>query len=64
MNFSTFALNLLRMLDGMQREQNVARAADRLALSQTTVITGGAYRQAAGWWLPLVDLPLTSARSI
>ncbi len=37
MNISTFDLNLLRILDVLLREQNVSRAAERLALSQPTV---------------------------
>lgn len=37
MNFSTFDLNLLRVLDALLREQNVSRAAERLALSQPAV---------------------------
>lgn len=37
MNISTFDLNLLRVLDMLLREQNVSRAAERLALSQPTV---------------------------
>lgn len=36
-NPSTFDLNLLRVLDALLREQNVSRAADRLALSQPAV---------------------------
>ena len=34
MNFSNFDLNLLRVLDALLREQNVSRAAERLALSR------------------------------
>ncbi|MAF86625.1 MAG: LysR family transcriptional regulator, partial [Pseudomonas sp.] len=37
MNFSNFDLNLLRVLDALLREQNVSRAAERLALSQPAV---------------------------
>lgn len=37
MNFSTFDLNLLRVFDALMREQNVSRAAERLALSQPAV---------------------------
>ncbi|SDH02942.1 DNA-binding transcriptional regulator, LysR family [Pseudomonas benzenivorans] len=37
MNISTFDLNLLRVLDALLREQNVSRAAERLALSQPAV---------------------------
>ncbi|WP_419735810.1 LysR family transcriptional regulator [Pseudomonas sp. COR18] len=37
MNISTFDLNLLRVLDMLLREQNVSRAAERLALTQPTV---------------------------
>lgn len=37
MNLSTFDLNLLRVLDALLREQNVSRAAERLALSQPAV---------------------------
>lgn len=37
MNISTFDLNLLRVFDVLLREQNVSRAAERLALSQPTV---------------------------
>lgn len=37
MNISNFDLNLLRILDVLLREQNVSRAAERLALSQPTV---------------------------
>lgn len=36
-NLSTFDLNLLRVLDALLREQNVSRAAERLALSQPAV---------------------------
>ncbi|MBH3431212.1 LysR family transcriptional regulator [Pseudomonas alkylphenolica] len=36
-NISTFDLNLLRIFDMLLREQNVSRAAERLALSQPTV---------------------------
>ncbi|WP_313294800.1 LysR family transcriptional regulator, partial [Pseudomonas sp.] len=37
MNIATFDLNLLRVLDMLLREQNVSRAAERLALTQPTV---------------------------
>ncbi|MNO64247.1 HTH-type transcriptional regulator LeuO [compost metagenome] len=37
MNTTNFDLNLLRILDVLLREQNVSRAAERLALSQPTV---------------------------
>lgn len=37
MNISNFDLNLLRVLDMLLREQNVSRAAERLALTQPTV---------------------------
>lgn len=37
MNTTNFDLNLLRILDVLLREQNVSRAASRLALSQPTV---------------------------
>ncbi|UDI90321.1 MULTISPECIES: LysR family transcriptional regulator [unclassified Pseudomonas] len=37
MNMSNFDLNLLRVLDMLLREQNVSRAAERLALTQPTV---------------------------
>lgn len=37
MNLKNFDLNLLRVLDMLLREQNVSRAAERLALSQPTV---------------------------
>ena len=37
MNFTNFDLNLLRVLDALLREQNVSRAAERLALSQPAV---------------------------
>lgn len=37
MNISTFDLNLLRIFDALMREQNVSRAAERLALSQPAV---------------------------
>ncbi|MNF59884.1 Nodulation protein D 2 [compost metagenome] len=37
MNITNFDLNLLRILDVLLREQNVSRAAERLALSQPTV---------------------------
>ncbi|NCE89369.1 LysR family transcriptional regulator [Pseudomonas sp. L13] len=37
MNISTFDLNLLRVFDMLLREQNVSRAAERLALTQPTV---------------------------
>ncbi|WP_375738192.1 LysR family transcriptional regulator [Pseudomonas boanensis] len=37
MNSSSFDLNLLRVLDALLREQNVSRAAERLALSQPAV---------------------------
>lgn len=37
MNTTNFDLNLLRILDMLLREQNVSRAAERLALSQPTV---------------------------
>ncbi|WP_426757662.1 LysR family transcriptional regulator, partial [Pseudomonas aeruginosa] len=37
MNINTFDLNLLRIFDVLLREQNVSRAAERLALSQPTV---------------------------
>lgn len=37
MNFINFDLNLLRVLDALLREQNVSRAAERLALSQPAV---------------------------
>lgn len=37
MNISNFDLNLLRVLDALLREQNVSRAAERLALSQPAV---------------------------
>ncbi|MCT8165317.1 MULTISPECIES: LysR family transcriptional regulator [unclassified Pseudomonas] len=37
MNISTFDLNLLRIFDMLLREQNVSRAAERLALTQPTV---------------------------
>jgi DNA-binding transcriptional LysR family regulator len=36
-NTTNFDLNLLRILDVLLREQNVSRAASRLALSQPTV---------------------------
>lgn len=37
MNISSFDLNLLRVFDALMREQNVSRAAERLALSQPAV---------------------------
>ncbi|MDY7073962.1 HTH-type transcriptional regulator YidZ [Pseudomonas hunanensis] len=37
MNISNFDLNLLRVFDMLLREQNVSRAAERLALTQPTV---------------------------
>ncbi|MGE8110967.1 MULTISPECIES: LysR family transcriptional regulator [Pseudomonas] len=37
MNIANFDLNLLRVLDMLLREQNVSRAAERLALTQPTV---------------------------
>lgn len=37
MNILSFDLNLLRVLDALMREQNVSRAAERLALSQPAV---------------------------
>ena len=37
MNLLTFDLNLLRVFDALMREQNVSRAAERLALSQPAV---------------------------
>lgn len=37
MNLASFDLNLLRVLDMLLREQNVSRAAERLALSQPAV---------------------------
>jgi DNA-binding transcriptional LysR family regulator len=37
MNISNFDLNLLRVFDMLMREQNVSRAAERLALTQPTV---------------------------
>lgn len=37
MNIHNFDLNLLRVLDALLREQNVSRAAERLALSQPAV---------------------------
>ncbi len=37
MNIANFDLNLLRVLDALLREQNVSRAAERLALSQPAV---------------------------
>ncbi|RON99705.1 LysR family transcriptional regulator [Pseudomonas moraviensis] len=37
MNISNFDLNLLRIFDMLLREQNVSRAAERLALTQPTV---------------------------
>jgi DNA-binding transcriptional LysR family regulator len=37
LNLKSFDLNLLRVLDMLLREQNVSRAAERLALSQPTV---------------------------
>jgi len=37
MNLKNFDLNLLRVLDMLLREQNVSRAAERLALTQPTV---------------------------
>lgn len=37
MNTSNFYLNLLRVFDMLLREQNASRAAERLALTQSTV---------------------------
>lgn len=52
MNISTFDLNLLRVLDALLREQNVSRAAERLALSQPAV------SNALGRLRELLDDPL------
>jgi len=52
MNISNFDLNLLRVLDALLREQNVSRAAERLALSQPAV------SNALGRLRELLDDPL------
>ena len=49
MNFQTFDLNLLRILDAMLRERNTTRASQRLRLSQPAVSAGlGRLRRALG----------------
>lgn len=52
MNTSNFDLNLLRIFDALMREQNVSRAAERLALSQPAV------SNALGRLRQLLDDPL------
>lgn len=52
MNISNFDLNLLRIFDALMREQNVSRAAQRLALSQPAV------SNALGRLRELLDDPL------
>ena len=52
MNTSSFDLNLLRIFDALMREQNVSRAAERLALSQPAV------SNALGRLRELLDDPL------
>ena len=49
MNFQTFDLNLLRILDAMLRERNTTRVSQRLHLSQPAVSSGlGRLRRALG----------------